>query len=169
MPDRLDTRGGGARPQRDDADDLHLRIALPPIRFVDFTPEVQRLYGEVYEKTHGGFGLIAYYTRVLYAPHMPAPHVYVAPATKAPAQAIGWAMAFWPRRIFHPVIEVSGFSRHESPQHPPVVEGIAPKSYQWVLITDVENAQEGLRVALLEALEYIALVNLRAASQGAFV
>lgn len=135
-----------------------LRAPLPPLRFVEFSEEVHKLYAECLEITRGAFLLVCYHTDALRTKWLiPG----VPPATRAPAQFIGWIAVFMPFRIFHPMKDTVITAPFADPQ--------GQKRYEWGTVVDLEHAEQALVPVLRIARDQLKLAVIRATAHGATV
>ena len=128
---------------------------------IDFPSRVLELWSKVYRESGGNFQVFAFYTDSLAVAHTTNLLYGLSPATRAPAQCIGFAFLTNPSRYFQPIGETGNMQ--------PVLErvGVAQR-YQWRVVVDLKDAERALVVALEQAVEMLARIRLRAAALGAY-
>lgn len=76
-------------------------VALPPIVFLEFSPDVIAIWDTLYARTRGGFNLVCYETDTLRSQHelpgLPSP-------SRAPGQAVGFVMRLMPVSACRPLV-----------------------------------------------------------------
>lgn len=145
---------------------VHPVVEVPPqvVDFrIEFPPRVLELWSNVYRESResgGNFYLFAFLTDSLAVAHTTNMLCGLAPATKRPAQCIGFVFLSNPARYFQPIGETGNMQ--------PVLERAGTvQRYQWRIIVDLKDAERALVVALEQAAEMLARIRLRATALGA--
>jgi hypothetical protein len=119
------------------------------------------LWEKVYRESGGNFQVFAFHTDSLAVAHTTNLLYGLSPATKRPAQCIGFVFLSNPARYFQPIGETGNMQ--------PVLERVgAVQRYQWRIIVDLRDAERALVVALEQAVEMLARIHLHASALGAY-
>ena len=109
----------------------------------------------------GNFVLFAQHTNSLMRAHTTHALYGLVPATKAPAQAIGFVFTPNLMRFFQPIGETGNMK--------PVLERLPMQPYSWSVIVDLQHAERALVVALEQAAEMLNRIRVRASALGSLI
>jgi hypothetical protein len=135
-------------------DQHHKKVArndqpLPSIVWLDFSPDVVRLYEAMRERTEGLFVLVCYLTDTLKAStQLPG----TVPPAHGPAQAIGYQFILTPKSIHWPVPNPDGLGRILPSM--PDIQDVKPIRQEQVFVIDRGYPKDdAVRRVLLQAHE----------------